>query len=83
MSAGEVPDEGEEGGTGAHTGRSHWVNQISLELPRASDPVWVAARGLQALGGSCHPPAGNSYRRSLHSRRIEWSSEEVAKGTHT
>ena len=55
LSAGEVHDEGEEGGTGAHTGRSHWVNQISLDLPRASDPVWVAGRGLQALGSSCHP----------------------------
>lgn len=34
------------GGTGAHTGPSHWVNQISLDLPRASDPVWVAGRSL-------------------------------------
>ena len=50
---------------------AHWVKQISLDLPRASDPVWVAARQEQCTSIMALP-VSNSQPGFL-ATRMEWS----------
>ena len=49
----------------------HWVNQISLELPRASDPVWVAARQEQCTSIMALPVSNS--QPGLQATKMEWS----------
>ena len=50
---------------------AHWVKQISLDLPRASDPVWVAARQEQCTSIMALPVSNS--QPGLGATKMEWS----------
>ena len=59
---------------------AHWVKQISLDLPRASDPVWVAARQEQCTSIMALPVSNSQPGLQ---RNQDGVVREVAKGTTT
>ena len=58
---------------------AHWVKQISLDLPRASDPVWVAARQEQCTSIMALPVSNSQPGLQ---RNQDGVVREVAKGTN-